>query len=267
MNWELFGISIYVVGMILLGFYVSRRIKNDDDYYLGGRSLGPGLATFSIFATWFGAETCVGTAGAVYSGGLSSIHADPLGYTVCLFVMAIFFAKVLWRKKITTIPDLFRNRFSLSTEKMAALIMIPSSIIWAGAQIRAMGQILLSMTEFSPTVAVTIAAAVVIIYTMSGGMLADAYSDVIQGIAIIIGLFFLVGSVIVEMGGINEAFNSIPGKKLSMSGGDFAGLGFLGKFELWLVPILGSLMSQELVSRVVSSKSEKVASRDRKSVV
>lgn len=259
MNWELFGISIYVFGMIGMGFYLSRRIKTDSDYFLAGRSLGPGLATFSIFATWFGAETCIGTAGAVYRNGLSSIHADPLGYTVCLLIMAIFFAKVLWNKKITTIPDLFRSRYSSSVEKFAAMIMIPSSIIWAGAQIRALGQIIHSTTTFGPMIAVTAAAIVVIIYTMSGGLLADAYADFIQGIAIIVGLFFLLGAVIYDLGGIEEALKFIPLEKLTLSGGDFHGLSFLGKMELWLVPIFGSVMAQELVSRVAASRSAKVA--------
>lgn len=260
MNWELFGIGAYVIGMIAMGLYFSRRIKNDDDYFLGGRSLGPGLATFAIFATWFGAETCIGTAGAVYSGGLSSIHADPFGYTLCLLIMAFVFAKVLWRKKITTIPDLFRERFSPNAEKMAALLMIPSSIIWAAAQVRALGQIIHSTTDFGPMVAVTIAASVVIIYTMSGGMLADAYADFIQGIAIIIGLFFLIYSVVTEMGGVNAAFSTIPSEKLELfKGGDMNGLSFLGKLELWLVPILGSVIAQELVSRVAASRSANVA--------
>jgi SSS family transporter len=261
MNWELFGISIYVVGMIFLGLWVSRKIQNDDDYFLGGRSLGPGLATFSIFATWFGAETCIGTAGAVYRNGLSSIHADPLGYTICLLIMAVFFARVLWRKKITTIPDLFRRRFSPSTEKLAAIILIPSSIIWSAAQVRAMGQIIHSMTDFGPTVAVTIAASVVIIYTMAGGLMADAYADFIQGIAIIIGLFFMLFVVINQAGGVSEALTMIPKEKLGVSGGEFLNLTMLGKLELWMVPILGSLLSQELVSRVVASRSEKVAHR------
>jgi Na+/proline symporter len=52
MNLELFGIGAYVVGMIAMAFYFSKKIKTDDDYYLGGRSLGPGLATFSIFANF-----------------------------------------------------------------------------------------------------------------------------------------------------------------------------------------------------------------------
>jgi Na+/proline symporter len=259
MNWELFGISAYVVGMIGMGFYFSKRIKNDDDYFLGGRSLGPGLATFSIFATWFGAETCIGTSGAVYRHGLSSIHADPMGYTICLLIMAIFFSKVLWRKKITTIPDLYRSRYSSVTEKMAAIIMIPSSIIWAGAQVRALGQILHSTTEFGPVIAVTVAACVVIIYTMSGGMLADAYADLIQGIAIIVGLIFLVSAIVIDLGGVGSALALIPKEKLSFGGGEMSGLSFIGRLELWMVPILGSVMSQELVSRVASSRSEKIA--------
>lgn len=262
MNWEIVGISIYVVGMIFMGLYISKKIKNDDDYFLGGRSLGPGLATFSIFATWFGAETCIGTAGAVYRGGLSSIHADPLGYTVCLIVMGIFFAKVLWKRQITTIPDLFRVRFSPSTEKFATFIMIPSSIVWAGAQIRAMGQILHSTTDFGPTIAVIVAASVVIIYTMSGGLLADAYADLIQGIAIIVGLFFLAGSVIYHMGGVEAALSSIPKERLNFfSGGDYEGHGLLGRIELWMVPILGSILSQELVSRVAASRSPEIAQK------
>jgi SSS family solute:Na+ symporter len=259
MNWELLGISIYVFGMVGMGFYLSRRIKTQDDYFLGGRSLGPGLATFAIFATWFGAETCIGTAGAVYRQGLSSIHADPIGYTLCLLIMGLFFAKVLWQKQITTIPDLFRNRYSPNAEKLAALIMIPSSIIWAGAQVRALGQILHSTTDFGPMLAVTIAASVVIIYTMSGGMLADAYADFIQGIAIILGLCFLFIAVVWDMGGISAAFATIPKEKFSMVGEEMSGLSFLAKFELWLVPIFGSVLAQELVSRVAASRSSKIA--------
>ncbi len=259
MNWELFGISVYVVGMVAMGFYFSKRIKTDDDYFLGGRSLGPVLATFAIFATWFGAETCIGTAGAVYRHGLSSIHADPLGYTICLLVMAFVFAKVLWNKKITTIPDLFRLRYSPNAERLAALIMIPGSIIWAGAQVRALGQILHSTTDFGPTMAVTIAASVVIIYTMSGGMLADAYADLIQGTAIIVGLFFLVFSIVSDMGGFSEALAVIPSEKLSLTGGEMTGLSLLARYELWMVPILGSVLTQELVSRVAASRSQKIA--------
>lgn len=260
MNYELFGISLYVGVMLIVGFYLSRRIKTDDDYFLAGRSLGPGLATFSIFATWFGAESCIGTSGAVYRSGLGTIHADPFGYSLCIFIMGLFFAKVLWKKKITTLPDLFRERFSISTERFAALIMIPSSLIWAGAQIRAFGQIIHVTSDFSVTTAVTVAAFVIILYTMCGGMLADAYSDLIQGFTVIGGLLFLLVAMVMDLGGIGEALASIPKSKLSFEG-ETGSLSLLGKLEVWMVPILGSLMAQELVSRVISSRSPEVARR------
>ena len=259
MNWELFWIALYVLTMLIKGVWVSRNIKTQDDYFLGGRTLGPYLATFSIFATWFGAETCIGTAGAVYNGGLSAIHADPLGYTLCLVVMGLFFAKVLWRKGITTIPDLFRNRFSANTEKLAAILLIPGSIIWAGAQVRALGQIVHANTSVGADIAVTGAAVVVIAYTMLGGLLADAYNDLVQGIAVIIGIFLMLFGVMGDLGGIGPTLSAIDVNKLNFFGGENAELSFLGHLELWMVPILGSIMAQELVSRVVASRSEKVA--------
>lgn len=259
MNAELVGISLYVLGMLILGFYVSKKIKTDDDYFLAGRSLGPFLATFSIFATWFGAETCIGTAGAVYENGLSGSRADPFGYAICIFVMGIFFAKILWNKKITTIPDLFRDRFSPNVERLAAFIIIPSSIIWAGAQIRAFGQIIHSTTDFGVTVAVTVAAIVVIMYTVSGGLLADAYTDLIQGFALIAGLIFLLIAIVLDAGGISSSLAMIEPERLTFRGSGEMSL--FSRLEIWMVPILGSVMSQELVSRVVASKSSTVAFR------
>jgi Na+/proline symporter len=51
------GILAYLVVQLAIGAWVSRRIRTEDDYLLAGRQLGPVLGTFSIFATWFGAET------------------------------------------------------------------------------------------------------------------------------------------------------------------------------------------------------------------
>ncbi|MEN8259455.1 MAG: hypothetical protein ABFS02_02520 [Pseudomonadota bacterium] len=79
MNAVLSGVLIYVLLQLLIGIVVSRRIANEDDYLLAGRSLGTGMAMFSVFATWFGAETCIGAAGSVYASGLSGGSVDPFG--------------------------------------------------------------------------------------------------------------------------------------------------------------------------------------------
>ena len=133
------GIGAYILVQLAIGIIVSRRIRTEDDYLVAGRSLGPVLATFTIFATWFGAETCIGAAGAVYERGLSGGSADPFGYAICIFAMGLVFAVPLWRLRLTTLGDLFRIHYARSVEGLAILLMVPTSLLWAAAQVRAFG--------------------------------------------------------------------------------------------------------------------------------
>ena len=110
MNAVVWGIGLYVFAQLIVGFLVSRYIRSEDDYLVAGRSLGYGLAIFTIFATWFGAETCIGAAGTIYEEGLSGGSADPFGYGLCLVLMGLVFAAPLWRRKLTTFGDLFRQQ-------------------------------------------------------------------------------------------------------------------------------------------------------------
>src|SRR5687767_12785039 len=172
-----------------IGIWVSRRIHTESDYILAGRSLGYTLTTFSIFATWFGAETVVGSAGRAYRDGVSLGSAEPFGYGLCLVLMGLIFAGPLWRRKLTTLADLYRERFSVGAERVAAVILIPSSVLWAAAQIRAFGHVIaISADGMSGELAIGIAAGFTILYTAFGGMLADAITDVIQGALLAIGL-------------------------------------------------------------------------------
>ena len=98
MNLAVARVLLYVVVQLLVGLAVSRGIRSENDYLLAGRRLGYPMAIFSIFATWFGAETCIGAAGAVYENGLRGGIAGPFGYTCCLLLMGLVFASALWRR-------------------------------------------------------------------------------------------------------------------------------------------------------------------------
>ncbi|HYE65369.1 MAG TPA: sodium:solute symporter family protein [Pyrinomonadaceae bacterium] len=259
MNAVLIGVLVYVLAQLVIGLLVSRRISTQEDYILAGRSLGFGLATFTIFATWFGAETCIGSAGAIYEEGLSGGSADPFGYGLCLLLMGLVFAAPLWRRRLITLADLFRNRYSPKVERIAVLMMVPSSVIWAAAQIRAFGQVLSASSEVGVTVAITIAAAAVVIYTVSGGLLADAITDLIQGVALILGLIILLLTVVYLMGGVENVIARIRPEQLRIFGGGDTSLAVM--LEAWAVPICGSVVAQELVSRVIAARSEEVARR------
>ena len=249
------GILVYILGQLAIGVAVSRHIETEADYLVAGRSFGPVLAGFSVFATWFGAETCIGAAGAVYERGLAGGSSDAFGYALCVIITGLVFAVPLWRLKLTTLADLFRLRFDASVERLAVLLIVPTSLFWAAAQIRAFGQVLSSASGFEIDAMLTFAAAVVIAYTMFGGILADAWTDVVQGISLIIGLVVLSWMVI-RAEGLAPLTSLAPGS-LNPFGAEPRPL--LAIVEEWAVPVVGSMVAAELVARMLASRSAAVA--------
>ncbi|HLU66433.1 MAG TPA: sodium:solute symporter family protein [Kofleriaceae bacterium] len=256
MNPVLAGILVYLTAQLALGFWIARRVRTEDDYLLAGRSLGYVLSTFTIFATWFGAETCIGSAGRAYSGGLSETTADPFGYAGAVLLFGLVFAAPLWRRKLTTLADLFRDRFGPGVERLGVLLMVPSSVMWAAAQIRAFGQVLGSASGLEIEVTITIAAAVVILYTTAGGLLADAWTDLVQGIVLIAGLVALL--VVAIASGDAAALGDLEGSRLSFVA---PGATLLSTLETWAPPVVGSLVAQELIARACAARAPEVARR------
>ncbi len=254
MNVVLIGILVYILLQLVIGFVVSRGIKTETDYLLAGRKLGPGLALFTVFATWFGAETCVGSAGEAYSGGLAAVTTDPFGYALGILVMGLLFAVPLWKRKLTTLADLFRMRYGVGVERLSAVLMIPTSLLWAAAQIRAFGQVLSASSTLEVNLAITVAAAVVVIYTTAGGLLADAISDFVQGIVLIVGLVIL-GFLVMDDGGW-QMLQSMPAERLALADRE---TNWLATVEAWAIPILGTVCAQEMIARVIAARSPSVA--------
>jgi Na+/proline symporter len=258
MNWVVVGIFAYVLLQLIVGVAVSRRVRSESDYLIAGRSLGLGLATFSLFATWFGAETCVTAAGKFYRHGLAGGATDPFGYALALVLVGVVLAVPLWRRGLTTLADLFRQRYGGGVERFAALLMAPTSVFWAAAQIRAFGQVLHSTSDLGIFACVTVAAGVVILYTCSGGLLADVMTDLIQGIAIVVGLVaVLVVLAWSPQVSLTEAWGNLdPARFRLLGGAESSGWGLL---DLWLMTVCGSVVAQEVVARVLATRSPAIA--------
>jgi SSS family transporter len=259
LTWLLLGILVYILVQLGIGWWVSRFIKTEVDYLLAGRKLGYILGTFTIFATWFGSESVIGASGAIYDGGLAGGTADPFGFGLCLVLMGIVFAVPLWKRKLTTLADLFRQRFSSGVEKLAVLMMVPSTLMWAAAQIRAFGQVLTASSSLELEIAIGIAATIVIVYTVLGGLLAVAYTDLIQGVILILGLITLFFLVILNTSDIAGVWSSIDPDRLTLR--QPPGTSILDRIDIWAIPLCGSVVAQELVARVIATRSPKVARR------
>lgn len=252
------AIVAYVLVQFAIGAWVSRRMASEQDYILAGRRLGPGLITFSVFATWFGAEAIQVSAGEIYDKGLAGALADPFGYGIAVVLVGALMAAPLWRRGIVTFADMIRERYSPEVEKLFVLILLPGSLFWAGAQIRAFGQILNASSGLPIATAIIIAAIFIGAYSTVGGLLADAITDVVQGLAVILGLIVLVGAILWAVGGLTAGIAMIEPARLD----PFAiapDESRLDKFEKLAITICGSLVSVELISRFLGASSAKVA--------
>lgn len=258
MNFLAVSIVLYMALQFAIGAWVARRIHNEADYLVAGRSLGMTLATFSLFATWFGAETVMGSSAAVAEQGLAGSRADPFGYTICLVLMAVLLAYRMRAAGFLTLGDFFRKRYNHRVELLAVAIYIPSSVFWSSAQLLAFG-IILNLVTGLPIVHSVIGAGVIVIgYTMLGGLLGDVYTDFLQGLILITGLIILLAAVFMRAGGIEAGFSLIESSQLSFVAPDES---LWSRLDTWMIPILGSLVSQEALSRVFATRSPEIARR------
>jgi Na+/proline symporter len=260
MTPALAAVLAYLVLQFAIGVWASRRIRSESDYLVAGRQLGYALATFSIFATWFGSETVIGSAGNAYRDGVSLAAAEPFGYGLCLVLMGLIFAVPLWRRRLTTLADLYRQRYSATVERVAALILIPGSILWAAAQIRAFGHVLSVAGAGLPIdLTMAMAAGFTILYTAFGGLLADAITDIVQGVMLAVGLVIVLIGVLVHLPEAGDTLNVIAtARPIQLVP---AGVSILDVLEEWAIPVCGSVVATELVSRVIATRTERVARR------
>lgn len=249
-------IVVYVAAQIAVGLWFARGAKSDTDYYLAGRKLGFLPLTLSIFATWFGAETILGSSGAIAEGGLSGARAEPFGYALCLVGMALFVAGSIRAKGYVTIADFFRDRFGPNTEIVAAVVSVVISVIWAGAQLLAVAAIIETALGIPGLITLFAAAGIVIFYCYFGGMMGDVVTDIIQGVFLMAGIAILFLAVIHQFGGFSAMLASIEPEQLRLVA---PGESWFGRLDAWAIPVIGSLVTQEVITRFLAARTVGVA--------
>ena len=241
---------------IAIGLWASRRVRSEADFFVAGRRLGVPLVTMSLFATWFGAESCLGSSGAIYAEGLAGGRADPFGYAICLLLVGLFLAARLARGDYLTLGDLYRDRYGAGVERFAVLLLVPSSLLWGAAQIRALGQLVAHLADLPVSLSIVLCGGLVIAYAFLGGLWGDVVTDFVQGIVLSVGLLALLCAVAWQWPGDVELARALAPERLRFFP---EGHRIWNQLDRLSVPILGSLVTQELVSRILGAKSPGVA--------
>ena len=205
-------IAVYLVGMIVIGFFYSRKNKNTSDFYLGGRKLGPLVTAMSAEASDMSGWLLMGLPAVALMGGLAEASWTAIGLAVGTYLNWLFVAKRLrvYSSKIDafTLPDFFAKRFgdkahilTLISAVFIAVFFIP----YTASGFAACGKLFASFFGMDYTLAMVLSAAVIVLYCTLGGFLAASTTDFIQSIIMTIALFVVEGLA----GGFGQVFNNV----------------------------------------------------------
>jgi len=253
------SIFIYMFFMLGVGFWASTKISETKDYIIAGGKLGVWLSFGTIFATWFGAETCMGSSRTAYEQGFPGVIADPFGAGLCLILAGLFFVKIFHRLKIETVIDFFEMRYGRKVALVLSFLYIPVYLGWIGGQLLAFGLILNALTGLPVMLSIIISTAVVLLYTYWGGMWADAVTDLFQMFFIVLGLLVLFPIVMKDAGGLAGLKAAVPEEFFHFRPHSTSATDWLNYAQAWMIVGLGSLPAQDLIQRMLSPKSETIA--------
>ncbi len=219
----LIAMVVYMAAVILIGiFYAKRANKNSEEYFLGGRSLGPWVTAMSAEASDMSGWLLMGLPGVAYWCGLADAFWTAVGLAVGTYLNWLIVSKRLRRYSVRagnsiTLPEFFSNRFR---EKKKAIMIIAAAFIlifftvYASSCFVTCGKLFSTLFDTSYQSMMILGAAFVLLYTLLGGFLAESISDFMQAIVMIVALTVIVIVSTIHAGGLGaviENAKQIPG--------------------------------------------------------
>lgn len=213
----LFSIIAYLGVMIYVGFYFSKKGSGDstDDFYLGGRKLGPFVTAMSAEASDMSSWLLMGLPGVAYLSGIADAGWTAIGLAAGTYLNWLIVAKRLRRYSITcnaiTIPDFFSRRYRDRKNILmciSAVIILIFFIPYTASGFKAIGTLFSSLFGVEYHSAMIIGALVVVIYTIMGGFMAVSTTDLIQSIVMTVSLAVIVLFGVRTAGGWNAVMDN-----------------------------------------------------------
>jgi len=224
--------SIYTAAIVLVGILASKLAsRSDEEYLLAGRSLGPWVAAISASASSESGWITLGLVGQAFNDGIVTIWVLVgclSGYLFNWTVMAGPLRNESLRTGALTIPDVLAARHpevERGIRWVGVLVIATMMTGYVAAQFNAAGKAFNAVFGIDYVTGVLIGAAIVVLYTFTGGFRAVAWTDLLQGLLMVLALVFLPWVVIAKLGGVGALTANLAGqsdKLLALSGGNAA---------------------------------------------
>jgi len=215
------AIGAYLLMMVIIGALFSKKNKNTDDFYLGGRKLGPIVTAMSAEASDMSSWLLMGLPAVALMTGIPEAFWTALGLAIGTYLNWLFVAKRLrvYTQKVeaVTLPDFFSKRFGDDKHiitLIAALFIVVFFIPYTASGFAACGKLFSSLFDVSYTYAMVISAVVIVLYCTLGGFLAASTTDFVQSIIMTVALLVVLGvgeAVINGFGNVIDNVKNLDG--------------------------------------------------------
>ncbi len=261
MSSYLYIILLYLLVLTGLNFLRAKRVKSQEDFMVAGRSLKTSVMVFTLICTWIGSGTFIAGAEFAAKAGFSALWLAAGAWVGIIFIY--FLAAKIRTFGQYTIGDILEERYGPAARIFGAIALIISFIVIVSYQFVAGGFILNVVTDgaIPDSVGTTIAAVFVILFTALGGMVAVAYTDLPNGIIIVLACLLSVPFVYLAAGGLSQATHVLkPGyfAVVNEQFGAHPGLKVGGYFLSTMLLLMGV---QSMYQKFYSAKTPKDAKK------
>ena len=264
------GIVVILIIRMIIGWWASKKVETNVDYVLAGRRLPLWMAAPSIMATWFAAETLMGSANEAYQYGFQGVVFDPFGATMCLVIAGIFVVRLARRAQYVTIMDFFQHRYGTAMSVIGTVTQIITYFGWTAAQIVAGGAVMQALLGWPLAWGMILVTVIVTLYTLMGGLWADTALDFMQMFLTSIGLVIITAAIMISVDGWSNMIGMAGAQYTSntfalwptANDGYYGYFGIHGWFyyiAAWLALGLGAIPAQDYLQRTCASKNENTA--------
>ena len=243
-------LALYMLLLVGIGMIASRRMRNSEDFYLGGRNVGPWVTSLSFVAAYFSSVVIIGGGGFGYQFGMSTLWIAAsnvlIGIALVWMILGRRIRLFTARLGTLTVPGFLAERFKAKEARVfAALVITLFLIIYNVSILKGMGHAFEGLMGIPYMVGVLLSGAIIILYVSLGGYLAVVWTGFFQAWIMGLGLILLTIAALKAVGGLTAANVALQGMSpgLVNTPGEWgwAGLisyGMIVSFGVWGMPQL-----------------------------
>ena len=214
MNASITGILVvivaYLIFMIVIGYYCSKKTNDVGDFFLGGRKLGPIVTAMSAEASDMSSWLLMGLPGVAYLSGIADAGRTAIGLAIGTYLNWLIVAKRLRRYTVKagnaiTLPEFFSNRYRDKSHVLmaiSAILIVIFFVPYTASGFAACGKLFSTLFDIPYIPAMLFSAVIIVAYTALGGFLAASTTDLVQSIVMTLALLIVVFFGISQAGGL-----------------------------------------------------------------